>query len=174
MSAMWRNFLKTLGIKIGSVSSTDRIPTDDHGDQKFSTEASSKGLSFNASAQNEIVLVEDTLIPKPLMTRNTSNHKAEVPTQSSDLQKKFPFNDPDLSPKARLRYCWSYLSWLARRFEEDHAKGQRAQDLLITSHRATLIELIVAGKMSEAIARDVQKSFDAVINNVNLRTMSVV
>ena len=86
MSATWRNFLKILGINIGSISSTNHIPTGDYGDQKFGAEASSMASSFSASASNDIVLIEDTVIPEPMMTENTSNHKVEIPTQSSDLQ----------------------------------------------------------------------------------------
>jgi hypothetical protein len=95
-------------------------------------------------------------------------------SSSTSSTEVLPFNDPNLSPRARLRHCWFFLSWLARRYEEGPLIGQWARDLLITSHRAALVELIVAGKMCEAIARDVQKGFDAAIYHVNSSAVPVV
>jgi len=98
----------------------------------------------------------------------------EAPTESPTTTEIFSFNDPTLPPRARLRHCWFYLSWLARRYERDPAQGGWARDLLVTSHRAVLVELIVAGKMSQAIARDVQKGFDSAVNRVHTSAVPVV
>jgi hypothetical protein len=171
MSIPRRDFMKSLGVSIASILFTGGTQSNEKSvPQAFSAQVSSSihgskvgdppSERFPASAS---LFPEE---PTPVFE--------EVPTENPSNSESLPFNDPDLSPRARLRYCWFFLSWLARRYQEGSLIGEWARDLLITSHRAALVELIVAGKMSEVIARDVQRGFDAAVNHVHTSNAPMV
>ena len=174
MSIPRRDFMKSLGISIGSILLAGCAQPNDQGDPQAITQISTQTSSFNALPNIEAVTVEPYPTSTALFPQEPTTQIDEAPTESPTTTEIFPFNDPTLPPRARQRHCWFYLSWLARRYEEDPEKGEWARDLLVISHRAALVELIVARKMSEAIARDVQKGFDAAVNHVHTSAVPVV
>ena len=172
MSIPHRDFMKSLRISIGSILLAGCAQPNGQGDPQAISQISTQTSSFNALPNMEAVTVEPYPTSTALFPQEPTTHIDAAPTEIPTTTEIFPFNDPTLPPRARLRHCWFYLSWLARRYVEDPAQGEWARDLLVTSHRAALVELIVAGKMSEAIARDVQKGFDSAINHLHERCTS--
>lgn len=162
-----RDFMKSLGISLGSILISGCVQSDGPDDLFVFPQRSTK------SQPSEGLTVSETETVQPDPTSTTfSQGKTIVPSAASSTadppnKEIYPFNDPNLPPRARLRHCWFYLSWLARCYAENDAKGKWAEDLLRMSHRAALVELIAAGKMSETIARDIQSGFDSAINHVH-------
>ena len=171
MSLPRRDFMKSLGISIGSILLAGYTQPND---PQASAQIPTQTPSFNTQTNMEVFIAERYSTSAGLFPQKPTPQIDEVPTENSRSTDLYSFNDPSLSPRARLRHCWFYLSWLARRYEEGPLKGEWARSLLITSHRAALVELIVAGKMCEAIARDVQKGFDAAVSHVNSSNVPAV
>jgi len=171
MSIPRRDFMKSLGISIASILlSGGAQPNEKGGPQIISTQVS----SFSALSNAEAATIEPYPTSTALFPQEPTAQVNENSFNNSTTTELFHFNDPNLSPRARLRHCWFFLSWLARRYEEGPLIGGWARDLLISSHRSALVELVVAGKMSEVIARDVQKGFDAAVYHVNSSALPVV
>jgi len=174
MSLQRRDFMKSLEISIGSILLAGCAQPNDQGNPQAITQISTQISSFNALPNTETVAVEPYPTSTALFPQEPISQIDEAPTESPTTTEIFPFNDPTNPPRARLRYCWFYLSWLARRYEENPEEGEWARDYLITNHRAALVELIVAGKMSQAIARDVQEGFDSAVNHIHTSAVPVV
>ena len=174
MSLPRRDFMKSLGISIGSILLVGRLQPHDQGDAPPQTRTPTPTPSSMPQSNTDPVTIERYSTSMGLFPQETSTMTEEDPAENPSTPAYYPFNDPNLSPRARLRHCWFYLSWLARRYEESQTTGEWAKDLIIRSHRAALVELIVAGKMSEAIARDVQKGFDAAVNHIHTSTLPMV
>jgi hypothetical protein len=175
MHSEWKHeLLKNFRISLESRRFTRYAQTGGQGDLRIIPQISTQIPSSDAASVTKTDQVQshstsNTLFQDESDPRSHS-YSAECPTTT----KIFPFNDPNLSPRTRLRQCWFHLSWLARCYAAGDAKGEWAQDLLMVSHRAALVELITAGKMNEAIARDIQKGYDLALSHIHTGSTPVV
>lgn len=169
-----RNLMKSFWINLESRRFTGCAQDDGQGDLRVIPQISTQAPTSDAPSVTNTDTVRacptsDTLIQGQLKPRSHS-YSTERPTTT----KIYPFNDPSTSPRTRLRQCWFHLSWLARCFAEGDARGEWAKGMLMVSHRTALVELIIAGKMSETIARDIQKGFDSALSHIHTSSTPIV
>ena len=174
MSIPRRDFMKSLGVCIGSVLLARNAQPNNPGNPQGIRENTIHSSSKSALSNLDTVANEPHPTPTALLPQEPTPEADKDSSESSSETDFYHFNDPNLPPRARLRHCWFFLSWLARRYDEGPLIGEWARDLLLSSHRAALVELIVAGKMCEVIARDVQKGFDAAVNHVQTSNVPIV
>ena len=77
-----------------------------------------------------------------------------------------PFTVQGDSARHRLRDCWLRLDWLAQQTQESYEQGNQARKQLVADHRAALDELVAAGRLSAAVADQVQVAFSAAAEHV--------
>ena len=77
-----------------------------------------------------------------------------------------PFQATGESPRERLRRCWTSLDWLAGQAQNDFKCGERAQEQLVTAHRAVLDDLAGGGELRTEVGAYVHAEFDEAVSHV--------